>query len=57
MFETAAQLCARVVEHFVHRAAARLQLAGHSIDLDIVQRDGNEDLALSGRQFLVHGAS
>ena len=51
-FETATQLGARVVEHLVHGAAARSQLASQDVDLHIVQHNGDEHPALPRREVL-----
>jgi hypothetical protein len=50
--EPAPQFRARVVEHLVDRAAGRAQLVGDHVDLDLVHRHRDENLALPRRQLL-----
>jgi hypothetical protein len=49
--EPAPQLRACVVEHLVDRAAGRAQLVGDHVDLDLVHRHRDENLALPRRQL------
>ena len=55
--QTRAELLPRVVEHLVDGAARRAQLCRDDVDLNAVERDRDEDLALAGRQLLGHRAA